>query len=731
MSIIKKMRKLKKNPQKFFGDSENILIKKIGSVFNIKSKAAKNKIQKQEVKVLSNNLKKDNIWYEYINIRYTEFIDTLVYPIGVRKIDQIRLNTLKKYKMSPQLINLWDYFINSEDIDDIEYMCKNNIDYATAIVHSIVNDSIKRNIKFIVLPYDGTILTRFLVIAARKANIYTFCYLISDDDVFSLYENNFSCPICDFILVERDFYGNCKSKFEYLNNIFIIVPEIEFSKNDFSINNVLGISSSESVFVFFAPILQFAIPTKDIENRIINNIRLCIDSMEPNDLLVIFRKRRKKGFFSQKVELELKKIYKKVVIEYHEDWSFNEICKNSKYIYAPRSIFTLIQGKKNMYNATEPFQDNSISLVREFDKNIIQNYNHSEYRNVIQSLQGKHHCIDIIAVPDPLEGIVTSGRQKYLLKLLNAKKRVYGGDKKEVVAGAEYFIQWGAQPSELKLRLEKNRTTLLRPHIFIEDGFIRSFGLWTDPNEPTLSIIFDTHAVYYDALHDSLLEIILNSDFELSTEQLLRAKQIIDKIVSNKISKYNYMPIINLNFDIQDKKRLLLIDQKSGDMSIKYGMAEDDTFYVMLKEALTIDNVEIIIKQHPCAITEGKQYAHYTDETIKFFNNAKNIHLIGFDVNPYSLLNEVDEVWTVTSGMGFEGLLAGKKVRCFGVPFYSNWGITDDIIKLERRHKKRTVEEIFYVFYILLSKYINPNTQNVCTLEELVDYFLLEKQRKS
>jgi len=62
-------------------------------------------------------------------------------------------------------------------------------------------------------------------------------------------------------------------------------------------------------------------------------------------------------------------------------------------------------------------------------------------------------------------------------------------------------------------------------------------------------------------------------------------------------------------------------------------------------------------------------------------------------------------------------------VRCFGVPFYAQWGITRDEVTLERRTRRRSIEEIFYVFYLILSRYIDPETGRLCELEKLVDYF--------
>ena len=54
----------------------------------------------------------------------------------------------------------------------------------------------------------------------------------------------------------------------------------------------------------------------------------------------------------------------------------------------------------------------------------------------------------------------------------------------------------------------------------------------------------------------------------------------------------------------------------------------------------------------------------------------------------YWIALTVDEVHTMTSLGGFEALLREKKVHCYGLPFYSNWGLTVDHLSLNRRSRK-------------------------------------------
>lgn len=136
---------------------------------------------------------------------------------------------------------------------------------------------------------------------------------------------------------------------------------------------------------------------------------------------------------------------------------------------------------------------------------------------------------------------------------------------------------------------------------------------------------------------------------------------------------------------------------------------------------------DLIIKQHPDAIKGGKS-SYYSDERLAFTKSVDNVYTVNFDINPYCLLDLVEEVYVVTSGMGFEALMAGKKVHCYGMPFYAGWGVTEDQIQLPSRTRKRSLEEVFYFSYIEASRYFDPDLDKQVQVEEIVDYIV--KHRK-
>lgn len=58
------------------------------------------------------------------------------------------------------------------------------------------------------------------------------------------------------------------------------------------------------------------------------------------------------------------------------------------------------------------------------------------------------------------------------------------------------------------------------------------------------------------------------------------------------------------------------------------------------------------------------------------------------------LLMQVDEVHVMTSLVGFEALLRDKIVVSYCQPFYSGWGLTQDIIPNLRRGRPLLLDEL-------------------------------------
>lgn len=278
---------------------------------------------------------------------------------------------------------------------------------------------------------------------------------------------------------------------------------------------------------------------------------------------------------------------------------------------------------------------------------------------------------------------------------------------------------WGLGRKAVKLLL--TAVIFNKPFFLFEDGFIRSLYPWVAKVDPRLnagiSFCIDSKGFYYDGEVSTDLEGRLNTQV-VSNDDCLQARKIIQKIVDNKISKYNHQPL-TFNYPKEpNKKRVLVVDQSYGDMSLICGGVDDSVFERMVQDAVRENpDSEIIFKVHPDTLTK-KEASGF----IQFI--PKEVKIIQEPVNPITLLETVDEVYVATSQLGFEALMCGKKVHVYGLPFYSGWGLTDDKVQCSRRKRKLTLEEMFYIVYMSYSHYVNPLTGQESTIDEAIDYIL-------
>ncbi|WP_346671318.1 capsular polysaccharide biosynthesis protein [Helicobacter pullorum] len=254
----------------------------------------------------------------------------------------------------------------------------------------------------------------------------------------------------------------------------------------------------------------------------------------------------------------------------------------------------------------------------------------------------------------------------------------------------------------------------------VEDGFIRSISLGSDLTRP-FSQVFDSSGIYFDATTPSELEEILNhTDF--SPTLLNEAKILKDKILANKISKYNTNPHKSLN-PPQDKLKILIPGQVQDDASILYGANGRTNLSLLQQVREENPNAYILYKPHPDVLS-GNRIGHIPDSTALQYCDE-----ILTGVSLSSCLEAVNEVHTLTSLSGFEALLYGKKVVTYGMPFYAGWGLTIDKQTCPRRTRKLTLEQLIAGAYILYPRYIHPKTLSLCHPNVLIDALESERQK--
>lgn len=284
----------------------------------------------------------------------------------------------------------------------------------------------------------------------------------------------------------------------------------------------------------------------------------------------------------------------------------------------------------------------------------------------------------------------------------------------------EALVGWGYKPSAESSRAAARRRGL--PYLALEDGFLRSLALGVE-GAPTFSLQIDSSGVYYDGSGPSDLESAIGAG--LAPGEEARAAAGLAKLRALRLSKFNLAPP-----DLADPPEpgfVLVVDQTCGDSSIRHGGAEATSFARML-EAARDENpgARILLKTHPDVLT-GRKRGHFDDPAA-----LKGVEIWTRDVSPWALIERAEAVYAVTSQMGAEALFAGKRVRCFGTPFYAGWGATEDESPAPARRAAfgpRGAAEIFAAGWLKRPLYYDPRTDGLSDFETVADLLAEARDR--
>jgi capsular polysaccharide export protein len=250
----------------------------------------------------------------------------------------------------------------------------------------------------------------------------------------------------------------------------------------------------------------------------------------------------------------------------------------------------------------------------------------------------------------------------------------------------------------------------------LEDGFLRSVGLGADLVRP-LSWVVDRTGLYYDASRPSDLETIL-STHEFDASFCARAARLRSRIVESGLTKYN-VGLRSWQRPSGSGKVLLVPGQVESDASLAYGAPGERTNMGLLRLVRqSFPQAYLVYKPHPDVLARlrlegsGEQEAHrWCDEVVT-------------DVAMGDLLANVDEVHVLTSLAGFEAILRNKPVTCYGQPFYSGWGLTQDMLPIARRTRQLSLDQLVAGTLIEYPLYLSRDGRHLLTPEEALEHLV-------
>jgi capsular polysaccharide export protein len=282
-----------------------------------------------------------------------------------------------------------------------------------------------------------------------------------------------------------------------------------------------------------------------------------------------------------------------------------------------------------------------------------------------------------------------------------------------VGAGADIFVWSGKETDALAQGCAAHGVTLYR----VEDGFLRSAGLGAELIEP-VSLALDDLGIYYDPTRESRMERLVAQSVDLPAVALERARSVRLKFTQLGLSKYNLSGQQRLELPLE-RHCVLVPGQVEDDQSILKGAGRVRTNVDLVRETKTrFPDSYIIFKPHPDVLA-GLRDGGQGDSEI-----ARLVDQVIPDANIAQLLYAVDCVSTITSLTGFEALLRGKQVVCFGVPFYSGWGLTEDFGDVPARRRARaTLDGLVHAALVDYPRYWDPVSGKPCPIEVVLERF--------
>lgn len=243
----------------------------------------------------------------------------------------------------------------------------------------------------------------------------------------------------------------------------------------------------------------------------------------------------------------------------------------------------------------------------------------------------------------------------------------------------------------------------------LEDGFLRSRGLGADLTPP-LSLVRDDLGLYYDPTRPSRLETLVAALVPPAGEA--RAQALIDRLCAQGISKYN---LRGAQPELPAGHRILVPGQVEDDASIRLGAGDVRTNRALL-EAVRAANPDAVILYKPHPDVEAGLRPGALDA-------GALADLVLDRADPVWLLSQVDEVWTITSTLGFEALLRDVPVTTLGAPFYAGWGLTRDLgpVPARRLAHRPTLAALVHAVLIAYPRYYDPISRLPCPPEVVLD----------
>ena len=226
-----------------------------------------------------------------------------------------------------------------------------------------------------------------------------------------------------------------------------------------------------------------------------------------------------------------------------------------------------------------------------------------------------------------------------------------------------------------------------------------------------LGLLIDPPCMAREPAQPTRLEHLLATDPLDDTALLDRARAAATRMQAAHLAKYSaHDPAA----EPPVPGYVLVVDQPRG----TGGEAKTDATFAEMLALARIENpgARILIRAHPETRAGrrpgqlGSQAGHGAE-----WHDAD-------DASPWRLMEGAIAVYTVSSQMGFEAILAGHRPRVFGRPWYGGWGLTADESPDPRRARRLTRAQLSAAALILAPTWYDPCRDRLCPVEDVLDH---------
>ena len=292
--------------------------------------------------------------------------------------------------------------------------------------------------------------------------------------------------------------------------------------------------------------------------------------------------------------------------------------------------------------------------------------------------------------------------------------------KRQRTQGGRIVVWSSREPAGLAERCAAQGAPLVR----MEDGFLHGVGLGANL-EPPASLVLDGRGIYYDPSQPSDLEHLFQTAV-FDPALLAEAAELRNLFITARLSKYNVggEPTAALFQGAGNRRRVLVPGQVANDASVLRGGGAVQGNLALLEAARAArPDAFIVYKPHP-DVEAGLRPGRIERDDALHLADA-----VAARVSIAHILEEVDEVHTLTSLCGFEALLKGLQVTTYGLPFYAGWGLTEDLETCGRRTRRLSLDELTAATLIVYPRYVCRPSGWPCTAADVVRFISFSLRR--